>query len=546
MMQEDLIRTGLAFLEGFALIISPCILPILPIMLSASITGSRSRPFGIICGFILTFTLFTLFSRAIIEMLHVSPNTLRNVSFIILILLGLVMVSDYLTDKFNIATNRLLSVGSSFKTVNNPEGGFFSGILFGALVGIIWTPCAGPILAAVIVQVAVQKTGLSSLLTVVAFAIGAGLPMLLIALAGRKIINQFHIFRDHTATIRKLLGIIIIASVLAIIYFPAGFYTTTQAGTATNQNGLVNGLEMPYKAPDFSGITNWINTKPLTMADLKGKVVLIDFWTYSCINCIRTLPYLKDWYSKYHNDGLVIVGVHSPEFQFEHDFNNVQTAVKNDGILYPVAMDNNFGTWQNFNNEYWPAHYLINQEGYVVYEHFGEGEYDTTENNIRYLLKMQPATIVAKEENYSIYRTPETYLGFARAENFSSPETVNDNQPTLYTYPHVLTANQWALRGTWTIYSDKITAIISGSAIKLHFIANKVYLVMSSSARASVTLKLNDQPLTSGQGEDVRNDEVTINGARLYNLLSFPKETEGYLEIITNDPGIEMYAFTFG
>src|SRR5579862_5118600 len=382
-MQADVVNIGLGFLEGFALIISPCILPILPIFLAGSLTGSKKRPFGIIIGFVLIFALFTFFSRKLLQYSGIDSNLIRDASFIILILLGVIMLSTYLTDKFGQLTRRLANTGSTFSVVNNPQGGLISGILFGGLIAIIWTPCAGPILAAVIVQTVIQKTNLLSFLTLVAFGIGAATPMLLIALFGRKIMEKLGSLKRHTTLYRKILGIIIILSVGYMIYLEGGI-STAHADEINNTLplSLQNGLATPYIAPSIDGIDAWINSEPLQINDLRGKVVLIDFWTYSCINCMRTLPYLNDWYRKYHDKGLVIIGVHTPEFDFEKNLDNVKNAVLQDGIKYPVALDSHFVTWQKYNNQYWPAHYLIDKKGYVVYTHFGEGEYDITENNI--------------------------------------------------------------------------------------------------------------------------------------------------------------------
>lgn len=546
-MPDDLIHIGLAFLEGFALILSPCILPILPIMLSGSLTGHKSRPLGIISGFVLTFTLFTLFSKFIINFFHLNPDTLRNVSFIILILLGVMMMSTYLTERFNLLTNRLLATGSQWQTANDTQGGFLSGLLFGALVGIIWTPCAGPILAAVIVQAIIQKTTLASVFVLMAFAIGAGVPMLLIALVGRKVMNQFTFFREHTALIRKFLGVIIIASVIAMIYIPIDTSRAGPSNLTLSKNELIKGLSQPYHAPDFSGITTWINSPPLTMAQLRGKVVLIDFWTYSCINCIRTLPYLKSWYAKYHDAGFEIIGVHSPEFQFEHDVNNVKAIVAKDGITYPVALDNNFGTWQNFKNQYWPAHYLINQEGKVVYTHFGEGDDEITENNIRYLLGLKPGVLLlATNEKVSSAQTPETYLGYARAENFASTQSVSKDISAHYSFPETLKMNQWALQGDWSIYADRIIANSAGATIKLRFSAANVYAVMSVKTPVTVSVSLNDKPLINHAGKDVTHSEIRVTSDRLYHVLSFSQESEGYLTLTAQSPGLEIYTFTFG
>ena len=308
-------------------------------------------------------------------------------AYVILLILGFVMLSSYLTEKFALLTSRLSNVGSQAQAANNVQGGFISGVLFGAMVGIVWTPCVGPILAAVIVQAAIQQTQIGSVGIAIAFALGAGVPMLIIAIAGRYAVSHLGFFRTRTEFFRKLLGIIIIFSVIFLMF--ATNITSSVANTNDNpvlSGDLLNGLSQPYPAPPIVGIDAWINSPPLQLADLKGKVVLIDFWTYSCINCIRTLPYIKDWYAKYHDKGLVIIGVHTPEFEFEKNLDNVKNAVKAFNILYPVALDSHYATWKSFQNQYWPAHFLIDKAGNIVYEHFGEGDYAITEHNIRYLL----------------------------------------------------------------------------------------------------------------------------------------------------------------
>jgi cytochrome c biogenesis protein CcdA/thiol-disulfide isomerase/thioredoxin len=550
-MHASLINIGLAFLEGLALILSPCILPILPIVLSGSLTGGKRRPLGIITGFILAFTVVTLFSRSLVVWLDVSQETLRHVSYGILLLLGIVMLSTTLTEKFNFLTQRLMRVGNQSTFINNPEGGYVSGFLFGLLIGIIWTPCAGPILAAVIVQAITQATSWESCLIVIAFGIGAGIPMLLIAFLGRRLLNQFSFFTRHAREVRRGLGVIIVLTVLGLMYGGTPLSTPLPAATdlphvtTYDASHLVNGLQHPYPAPPIEGITAWINSPPLKLDDFKGKVVLIDFWTYSCINCIRTLPYLKAWYDQYHALGLEIIGIHSPEFQFEQNLENVQQSVEKLGIPYPVALDNQFITWQNYHNEYWPAHYLIDQTGQVVYEDFGEGEYDVTENNIRFLLGLHAGTTQAIEEHYSAFETPETYLGYARAENFDGKAL--KNQSALYRYPSELSSHHWALQGKWIIDADKIISANAGASIKIHFDAGKVYAVMGSDGKPiAVKLLLNGLPLTHEQGQDVVESQIEVNQDRLYALIQFNQESEGTLELIALSPGLEIYTFTFG
>jgi hypothetical protein len=234
--------------------------------------------------------------------------------------------------------------------------------------------------------------------------------------------------------------------------------------------------------------------------------------------------------------GFEIIGVHSPEFEFEHDLNNVKHAVDVDGIHYPVALDNHFVTWQNFHNQYWPAHYLINKNGEVVYEHFGEGEYDVTENNIRYLLGLKGPAETASEQNYLSELTPETYFGYARAENFSSPEAVMQDKVATYSYPAELAVDHWALNGKWTIYRDKIVAASAGASIKLHFTAKEVYAVMGASEPVNVKV------IPPGKS----SIQMMVSHDQLYTVVHLKHADEGTVELIASSPGLEMYTFTFG
>ena len=521
------IEIGLSFIEGLALIASPCILPVLPLVLASSVEGGRRRPFGIILGFILAFTLFALLSRQLIIYLHIDLDYIKYISLSFLTLFGLVLLSEKLSLKFSALTENFANIGGNISA--KAKKGFCSGIFIGILIGLVWTPCAGPILAAVLVQVIRQQSNLGALFLLSAFALGAGIPMLIISLLGREIIAKFKLVSSHTVALRKTLGLIIILAVI-FIAFGVDVQSWSEKKESPNlsmQNELINGLNFTYHAPEFSGIDAWLNTKPLTMASLKGKVVLVDFWTYSCINCIRTLPYITDWYRKYHDKGLVIVGVHAPEFEFEKNQENVKNAINAHHITYPVALDNKLDTWTNFSNHYWPAHYLIDKEGYVVYSHFGEGEYGVTENNIRYLLGLNKITNAPKNKNIvsKVHQTHETYLGDSRAANFS-----RDSES--------LEPNHWALIGKWRIESERIISEEQGAKLLLNFTARKVFLVMGSATQKPIDLsiKLNNKTL----------DKITINQHKLYTLVVQDKAKQGLLEITTNAPGLEAYAFTFG
>lgn len=555
----------LAFLEGFALILSPCILPILPIMLSGGIEGGKKRPLGIIVGFVITFSAFTLFSHFLVSQLGINLDRLRDVAFILIALFGVVMVSNYLTEKFSLLTQKIANIGNRLSSSDPQKGGFFSGVLLGILISLVWTPCAGPILAAALIQIAVQKTAIDSFFALIAFALGSATPMLLIALLGKKLINKVGFLKRHTEVLRKIFGIIIIVTALALAYishFRQDLFAKLAAPTMpktvseaeiepTSASGLVNGLLIPYAAPSFAGLGPWFNSMPLTIQQLKGKVVLIDFWTYSCINCIRTLPYLVAWDKMYRDKGLVIIGVHTPEFEFEKKPDNVRQAIARFGIQYPVALDNQYATWSNYNNSYWPAHYLVNKAGNIVYKQFGEGDYAGTEHNIRVLLGLNPMLKMATpgvkaltpEENV----TPETYLGYQRAQNFASVEAQVPNKVSDYHFPAELSLNDWALQGAWQINGQRIMTAAADAAIRIHFQAKHVYVVMGTTGMPiQVKVLLNGEPIADKSGSDVQNHEITVTSQKLYEIASFKELTSGEITLIVEKPGVAIYTFTFG
>ena len=551
-MKSELITILLGFLEGFALILSPCILSILPIILASSLVGSKRRPLGIITGFTLTFAIFAFFARQFVQYTDIDLTLIRHSAYGLLFLLGVVLMSNSLTEKFNQLTQRLTALSSFVASSRPPKNGFFSGLLIGGLVAVIWTPCAGPILAAIIVQIVIQKTNIMGFLTLLSFALGAAIPMLIISLYGLKIKATFGFFKTRAIFFRKILGAVIIINLGYMIYQETGFATSTisQQSPIRTAHYLEKGLWHPYPAPKIEGINLWINSPHLKLSDLKGKVVLVDFWTYSCINCIRTSAYLKKWYSSYHDKGLVIIGVHSPEFDFEKNPDNVKSAVKRYEIQYPVALDNQFVTWLNFSNHNWPAHYLINKQGDVVYEHLGEGAYDVTENNIRYLLKIDDMTTMPVAETnaqYSIFETPETYLGYARADTDLSPVLIHD-QVAQYQFPTKLKSNAWSLHGAWQVNSDKLISKEANAALSINFNACKVFMVMGTNTEKPIHLKLllNGKPLKTDNGKDIVNSHMVVNKHALYELMDLKQFGSGILQIITNEPGLEIYTVTFG
>ncbi|MBU6140776.1 MAG: cytochrome c biogenesis protein DipZ [Proteobacteria bacterium] len=513
------IEIALSFLEGLALIASPCILPILPLMLGASVDGGRKRPFGIITGFVLAFTAFAMLSRQIVNDLGIDLDIIKYGSLALLAFFGIILLSEKLSAIFNRATGKFANLGSNLTT--NSGDGFFSGIFIGMLIGLIWTPCAGPILAAVLVQIIRQESDAQALFLVGAFAIGAGLPMFIISLTGRKIMSKLKFLTNHAETLRKSFGVLILVAVgfMAVDGNAASFFSKKEIPQNINISGLQNGLENPYPAPQIVGIEKWLNSDPLTLASLKGKVVLIDFWTYSCVNCVRTLPYITKWNETYRDKGLVIIGIHAPEFEFEKNAKNVENALMAHGIKYPVALDNRLDTWTSFKNKYWPAHYLIDQKGDVVYTHFGEGNYAETENNIRHLLDLKGDSTTADEVNsFNQNQTPETYLGYLRSGN----------------------ADHWALEGKWNVEEERIVAKESGAKLQLNFTAKRVFLVLGSQNKKPVTarLKLN--------GKVLKKSEIIVTQHQLYELVNQENAENGLLEITASEAGLEAYAFTFG
>lgn len=544
------IEIGLSFLEGVALIVSPCILPVLPLVLSASIEGGRKRPFGIILGFVIAFTVFALLSRHLVSVLHIDLGVIKYGSLVLLALFGIILLSETLSLRFSAFAQRFAGVGSNLTV--GMEDGFLSGIFVGMLIGVIWTPCAGPILAAVLVQVIRQENGFYALFLVAAFALGAGLPMLVISLTGRKLLIRFNFLVHYGHVIRKVLGAIIVLAVLFIAsgaeIRPKVMDDAIPANTTPQQ--LVHALPNPYIAPEFSGVEAWLNSQPLTMQGLKGKVVLVDFWTYSCINCIRTLPYITAWDKQYRDKGLVIVGVHAPEFEFEKEKANVENALSTHRITYPVALDNHLDTWTNFKNRYWPAHYLVDKEGKVVYTHFGEGAYHITENNIRFLLGLHTAKAEQPEiPVISMEQTPETYLGSERAMRFNSPEKLLLHEVQGFHFPEGgVPGHHWALQGQWQVEGQHITAAETGAKLYMHFTAGKVFLVLGTRDRKPVTahVLLNGVEVGPHAGNNVSAGKVTVRQHTLYELINQGKVQDGILEITAEAPGLEAYAFTFG
>jgi cytochrome c biogenesis protein CcdA/thiol-disulfide isomerase/thioredoxin len=567
---------GFAFIAGFVTVLSPCILPVLPIVLSTGLTGGRRRPFGIVIGFVASFTFFTLALATLVKWTGVSADALRTFSILIIALFGLTL----LVPRFQVWMEGLFSRISTFAPKANPNAGFFGGLLIGLSLGLLWTPCVGPILASVITLAASSNVSLSAILITLSYSLGTSIPMLLIILGGRALLNRVPWLLRNSGNIQKAFGILMVLLAIGLYFnadrsfeiyilekFPqygSGLTQLENNPSVNEQLGKLNSskstIPLPTtlpnqypSAPDLIPGGQWFNTKPLTMAELRGKVVLVDFWTYTCINCIRTLPYVKSWHAKYADKGLVIIGVHAPEFEFEKNADNVQRALKDFGILYPVMQDNNLETWNAYHNQYWPADYLIDKDGKIRSTHFGEGDYDQTEMELQKLLAEAGADVSnlpVKNPTYAIRAlTPETYLGYGRLGNFSSPEGVQPDQSATYSIPKDLSSDSFAYGGQWTVTSERAMPVAKDS-LEFRFNASGVYLVMrpkTGSVSGTLNVTLDGKPISAGDaGEDVSSGVVTVEEDRLYRLVKLKDPGEHVLKLEFQDSNLELYAFTFG
>ena len=458
---------------------------------------------------------------------------------------------------------------------------FISGLLVGLSLGLLWTPCVGPILASVITLAITGTVNFSALIIILSYSLGTAIPMFAIMLGGQKLLRKIPWLLSNTQLIQKAFGIIMILTALAIYFnidrkFQTYILTTfpnygsnltdfedidvikdalnTLNGRKTDTTDMGKPLfelqPKGKKAPELIPGGSWLNTDPLNLAGLKGKVVLIDFWTYSCINCQRTFPYLRTWHEKYKDSGLTIIGVHSPEFEFEKDLDNLREAASDFGLKYPIMQDNDFATWLAYDNHYWPAKYLIDKDGFIRYVHFGEGAYDETEKMIQELLTEAGSKITAVDINNPTYQnygsTPEKYLGYWRIDKFVSPEGVIKDQLTSYLRPRTISSSELAYEGKWLI-AEKYAAPMSESKLYLNFKAKEVYLVMKPKTDGTESqVKVYIDEKLQYFGEDNKNGTVTVTKDTLYKLINLPVAGQHILKLEFLDDNMEVYAFTFG
>jgi cytochrome c biogenesis protein CcdA/thiol-disulfide isomerase/thioredoxin len=576
-----------ALIAGAGTAITPCVLPVLPAMLSASALGGRRRPLGIVIGLAATFTVAIVALAQLVKGVGLASGAARTLAIVVLLGFGVVLLIPEAAARVEAPLSRLARFGPKTR-----GDGFWSGLAVGGALGFVCAPCAGPILAAVTSVSASTGPTVKIVAVALAFAAGLACVLLLWALGGRAVVDRVkRSFRGRV--VERVLGAVLLLTGVAMAFnldvrfeealakdasLP-GFLVDPTRGLENSsavQNRLASlrpasrfaerqkaatgvpvaatagvgipGVQTPSlpnlgQAPEFTDTQRWFNTsggRPLTLAGLRGHVVLVDFWTYTCINCIRTLPYLKGLYATYHRYGLEIVGVESPEFTFEQEASNVAQAIGSDGIRYPVVQDNQLGTWNAYQNQYWPAEYLIDAQGNVRHTQFGEGDYKQSEAAVRQLLYEAGARDLAPPMTAGAIipsagvGTPETYLDPQRAQGFAQPLT-----PGVHSYPGVgmVQPNEVALKGTWNVGSQSVAAVSRGATIQLGFQAAKVYLVMTSAQNVPrrVTVLLDGQPYSS----------VTVVGQQLYTLVSLPDDQQHALTVQI-PLGVSAYDFTFG
>jgi len=572
----------IGFIGGLLTGISPCIIPVLPVIFfsggtqsARDATDARSgfggrRPYLVILGLVVSFSFFTLAGSFLLSLLHLPQSTIIWIGIVALVLIGI----GLLVPSFE----RILEKPFSWipqRQATGERGGFLLGIALGA----VFVPCAGPVLAVVAIAGAKGQVSGDTLIETAAFAIGVAIPLLVFALAGRRLAERISAFRRHQRGIRITAGVVML--VLAVAVVPVfnvptlllqlvPDYTQNLQATTTQLNSTVGfgkektvagskssssdstacvagspGLVNCGAAPAFVGIQQWFNTadnKPITLASLKGKVVLVDFWAYSCINCQRSTPHLNAWYKSYQKDGFVVVGVHAPEYAFEHVAANVEASAKQQGIKYPVALDNNFDTWDAYGNQYWPAEYLIDATGKVRHVSFGEGDYSTTEKLIRSLLTTaNPSVSLPKATDVpdttpTKTLTPETYLGSERApaSSFKSPSGYQTGTAS-YTFPSAaLGQNDYAFNGTFAVASQSITATGGPASIKLHYEGSHVYLNVGGTGTLTVTDSQGTRTIPISGVPDI-HDVLKAGGGYRNDTVT-----------ITMSPGLTAYSFTFG
>jgi len=572
----------LSYLAGALTIVSPCILPVLPFVFARAGQPFVRSGLPLLVGMALTFAAVATLA-AVGGGWAVQANQVgRWIALIVMAVLGLTLVFPSLADRL---TRPLVALGSRLTeraSEQDRAGGssIWPSFLLGVATGLLWAPCAGPILGLILTGAALQGASVGTTFLLAAYAAGAATSLALALLVGGKVFQTMKRSLGVGEWVRKGLGVLVLIGVAAIAlgldtglltrlstgsvnHVEQGLLSRFGAGQPTNaEQAPVDALPVEGPMPALTGATEWINSAPLTPEGLRGKVVVVDFWTYSCINCVRTLPYVRAWAEKYRPYGLVVIGVHTPEFAFEKASSNVRDAIRRFGVTYPVAMDNDFAVWRAFDNKYWPAHYFIDAKGDIRFHHFGEGDYDHSERVIQQLLReagvanvptdlvditgkgAEAAPVMAE------IKSPETYVGYARAANFRSPEPVL--RDTVQTYSGApLTLNGWSLTGAWTIRSEHADLARAGGRLAFRFQARDLHLVLGTGdATKPVRFRVTIDGQAPGADAGVDIDALGMGVIREQRLYQLVRQTGGArertFEIEFLDPGAQAFAFTFG
>jgi cytochrome c biogenesis protein CcdA/thiol-disulfide isomerase/thioredoxin len=584
----------LAYLGGVLTIVSPCILPVLPFVFARADRPFLSSGLPMLAGLVVMFAGVATFATVAGGWVVAANEYGRYAAMALLALFGVTLIFPSIADRL---MQPFVGLGAKLSASAEREGArdtMLPSFLLGAATGLLWAPCAGPVLGLILTGAALNGANVGTSFLLLAYAAGAATSLALALLIGGRVFAALKRSLGVGEWIRRGLGVAVLAAVVAVaLGLDTGFLTqVSTANTTTLEQSLINRLrpqppgggamrannnmmmqakpkpatDQPSIAPEggfpsLAGATEWLNSPPLTPEALKGKVVLIDFWTYSCINCLRAIPYVRAWAEKYKDQGLVVIGVHTPEFAFERNVANIRSAIASLKIGYPVAVDNDYAIWRAFDNNYWPAHYFIDAQGQIRYHHFGEGEYDQSERVIQRLLaeaghKELPATLVsvnavgAEAAASANDQSPETYLGHNRIDHFASPGGPVMDQSHVYT-AGPLQLNQWSLAGDWTINGEYAALNANGGRIAYRFHARDLHLVLGPGADSKpirFRVTVDGQAPGANHGADTDADGYgTVTGQRLYQLVRQAGAIgDRTFEIEFLDPGVQAYAFTFG
>lgn len=578
----------LAYLGGVLTIVSPCILPVIPFVLARADRPFLRNGLPMLVGMALAFAVVATLASVAGGWVVSANQYGRIAALTLLAIFGVTLLFPEIADRL---MRPLVAVGARLsQSADQSEGSLLAPLLLGVATGFLWAPCAGPVLGLILTGAALQGASVKTTLLLLTYAAGAATSLALALLVGGRVFAAMKRSIGAGEWIRRALGAAVLVAIVAIaLGLDTGFLTNLSLGSTTSlEQGLLDKLRpqpsttamsgpsmmrakpageneaLPVEgaAPSLDGAVEWLNSKPLTTEQLKGKVVVVDFWTYSCINCLRAIPYVRAWAEKYRDHGLVVIGVHAPEFAFERNVDNVKKAIATLAIGYPVAIDNEYKIWRAFENEYWPAHYFIDAKGQIRHHHFGEGDYDESEQVIQQLLaeagdKNVPDGMVAVNASgaeaasaKSDVKSPETYVGYDRADHFVSPGGVVQDASHVYA-AGTAALNDWSLVGDWTIGNERAQSNAKDSAIVYRFHARDLHLVLGPSpdgkpVRFVVTIDGKAPSAAHGVDVDPEGNGV-VTAQRLYQLVRNPGAvTDHTFEIRFLDPGAQAYAFTFG